>query len=248
MIGRVMLAALLAGIAAGLIMGVIQHVRLTPLILEAEKYEQAGGHDHAAGAKNTGAEMGTELAPSSNSSHTHDEEAWAPQDGMARTLFTTAASIVTGAGFAALLAGISILGGAPITARNGALWGLCGVLAFTLAPAAGLSPELPGMPAGDLLARQIWWLATIIATAAGIWLIAFRRQTWASLAAVVLIALPHIIGAPMAPTHESGVPAGLAAEFAANVLAVGALFWCLTGSFLGLAMDRFAKEASPHVA
>ena len=39
MIGRVLLAALLAGIAAGFIMGVIQHVRITPLILEAEVYE-----------------------------------------------------------------------------------------------------------------------------------------------------------------------------------------------------------------
>ena len=36
MIGRVLLAALLAGIAAGLIMGAIQHVRLTPLILEGD--------------------------------------------------------------------------------------------------------------------------------------------------------------------------------------------------------------------
>ncbi len=41
MIGRVLLAALLAGIAAGLLMGIIQHWRLTPLILEAEVYEVA---------------------------------------------------------------------------------------------------------------------------------------------------------------------------------------------------------------
>ena len=39
MIGRVVLAVLLAGIAAGLVMGAIQHVRLTPLILEAEAFE-----------------------------------------------------------------------------------------------------------------------------------------------------------------------------------------------------------------
>ena len=32
MIGRVILAVLLAGIAAGFIMGAIQHLRLTPLI------------------------------------------------------------------------------------------------------------------------------------------------------------------------------------------------------------------------
>ncbi|CAN5173161.1 CbtA family protein [soil metagenome] len=235
MIGRVVLAALLAGIAAGLIMGVVQHVRLTPLILEAEKYEHSGAHNHAA---DIGDDLG-KVPPISS----QDEAAWAPKDGLERTFFTTAASVVTGAGFAAVLAGISILGGAPITARNGVLWGLCGFLAFTLAPAAGLSPELPGMPAADLMSRQLWWISTIAATAIGIWLIAFRRETWAPIAAVVLIALPHLIGAPPPPTHESGVPAGLAAEFAANVLAVGALFWCITGTFLGFAMDRFAKEA-----
>ena len=61
MIGRVVLAALLAGIAAGLIMGAIQHVRLTPLILEAETYEKAApSHDHAAagGTEQPAAETG----------------------------------------------------------------------------------------------------------------------------------------------------------------------------------------------
>ena len=47
MIGRVLLAAVLAGLAAGLVMGVIQHVRLTPLIVEAEKYEHLA-HGHGA--------------------------------------------------------------------------------------------------------------------------------------------------------------------------------------------------------
>ena len=47
MIGRVILAALLAGVAAGLIMGVIQHFKLTPLILEAEVFETAGGAGHS---------------------------------------------------------------------------------------------------------------------------------------------------------------------------------------------------------
>jgi predicted cobalt transporter CbtA len=43
MIGRVVLAALLAGIAAGFIMGAIQHVRLTPLIIASRNVEAAGG-------------------------------------------------------------------------------------------------------------------------------------------------------------------------------------------------------------
>ena len=119
---------------------------------------------------------------------------------------------------------------------------MCGFLAATVAPGAGLAPELPGMPAGDLVSRQIWWVATIIATGAGIFLIATRRELRWLAAAVALIALPHIIGAPQPLTHETAVPAGLAASFAANTIAASAVLWSLIGLFLGLATDRFSKK------
>ncbi len=241
MIGRVLLAALLAGIAAGLFYGAIQHVRLTPLILEAEKYENAGdghSHDHAATATTTDT-----TAAQSAPAPADEEEGWAPADGTERTSFTFLASIVAGAGFAALLAGVSLLSGIRITPRNGVLWGIAGFLAVHLAPAASLPPELPGMPAGDLLLRQVWWVGTIAATGIAIWLFTQRTEMWAKVAAVVLVALPHIIGAPMPPTHESGVPAVISAAFAANTLAAAALLWIAIGGFLGLTMDRFVKEA-----
>ena len=93
MIGRVVLAVLLAGIAAGLVMGAIQHVRLTPLILEAEAFERAGapaGHSHSHEAA-PAAEAGSETAaPSAPEAHDHDHgEGWAPADGWQRTLATT---------------------------------------------------------------------------------------------------------------------------------------------------------------
>lgn len=241
MIGRVLLAALLAGIAAGLFYGAIQHVRLTPLILEAEKYESAGdGHSHDHGAAATSPTT-TEQAPAPAAEVEH--ESWAPADGAERTTYTFLASIVAAAGFAAALAGVSLLAGIRITPRNGVLWGLAGFLAVHLAPAASLPPELPGMPAGDLFGRQVWWVGTIIATGLAIWLFTQRHELWAKVAAVVLVALPHIIGAPLPPSHESAVPAVISAAFAANTLAVAALMWLAIGGFLGLAMDRFVKEA-----
>lgn len=236
MIGRVILAALLAGIAAGLFYGVIQHARLTPLILEAEKYENAGGHDHAAMTT-------TEQAPAPKAEPVAEEEAWAPADGWERTSYTFLASIVAAAGFAAVLAGVSLLTGVRITRNNGVLWGIAGFLAVHVATGASLPPELPGMPAGDLLARQIWWGGTIVATGLAIWLFTQRSEIWAKVLAVILVALPHIIGAPLPPTHESGVPAGLSAAFAANTVAAAALMWLAVGSFLGFAMERFVKEA-----
>ncbi len=50
MIARIIIAAALAGLVAGLAVAAIQQVRVTPLIHAAEKYEQAeaAGRDPAA--------------------------------------------------------------------------------------------------------------------------------------------------------------------------------------------------------
>jgi len=235
MIGRLVLAALIAGMAAGFIYGGVQHVQTTPLILAAEVYETAPAHDHTTAA--------TDPAVTPTPALEHEEEEWAPADGWQRTLSTTVSSMITGAGFALLLAGVSLLTGLPITPKNGLIWGICGFLAATVAPGAGLAPELPGMPTADLLLRQIWWVATIAATGAAIFLIATRRELIWLAAAVVLIALPHIIGAPQPLTHETAVPAGLAASFAANTIAASAVLWSLIGLFLGLALQKFGRDA-----
>jgi cobalt transporter subunit CbtA len=226
MIGRVVLAALLAGIAAGLIMGVIQHVRLTPLILTAEQFET--------------------LQPAATQGHGHGEDhdhgGWHPADGWQRSLVTTLTTVMSGAAFAAVLAGISLISGMAITRRNGMVWGLCGFLAVTLAPAIGLPPELPGMAAGDLTMRQVWWVATVALTAAGIYLIVRRREAWAVAIALVLIILPHAVGAPPPVHAESAVPAELAARFAANAIAANAVFWLLIGQFVAIALSFAAKD------
>lgn len=240
MIGRLVLAALIAGMAAGFIYGGVQHVQTTPLILAAEVYEIAPAHDHAAAVTDPAASA--ETVPAAHE-HEHEEEEWAPADGWQRTLSTTVSSMITGAGFALLLAGISLLTGLPITPKNGLIWGICGFLAATVAPDAGLAPELPGMPTADLVLRQVWWAGTIIATGAAIFLIATRRELIWLAAAVVLIALPHIIGAPQPLSHETAVPAGLAASFAANTIAASAVLWSLIGLFLGLALQKFGKDA-----
>ncbi|MEP7172892.1 MAG: CbtA family protein [Aestuariivirga sp.] len=240
MIGRLVLAALIAGMAAGFIYGGVQHVRTTPLILAAEVYETAPAHDHAEAATDPAAPAQTAITPAP--AHEHEQEEWGPADGWQRTLSTTLASVITGAGFALLLAGISLLTGVPITPQNGLIWGICGFLAVTVAPGVGLAPELPGMPAGDLVSRQIWWVATIIASGIGIFLISTKRELIWLAVAVVLIALPHIIGAPQPLTHETAVPAGLAASFAANTIAASAVLWSLIGLFLGLALQKFGKD------
>jgi cobalt transporter subunit CbtA len=225
MIARIVLAVLLCGVAAGFVMGVMQQVRLTPLILHAETFEGAEpAHNHDAAAPQV--------------AHEHNAEAWMPADGLERTLYTFSASMLSGAGFAAILAGVAFLAGMKITRQSGWIWGLCGFLAFSLAPSAGLPPELPGMPAADVTMRQVWWLFTVVATGTALWLLAFRRESWAITAALAIAVIPHIIGAPQPADHASLVPAPLAAQFTGLVLAANALMWIIIGTLLGLFMPQ----------
>jgi cobalt transporter subunit CbtA len=232
MIARILLAVLLCGVTAGFAMGVMQQVRLTPLIVHAETFEsaeapQSHSHDTATPAV-----------------HEHDAEAWMPADGLERTIYTFAASMLAGAGFAAMLAGVAFLAGKKITRQNGWVWGLCGFIAVSLAPAAGLPPELPGMPAADVTLRQVWWLFTVLATGGALWLLASKRESWAIVAALAIALVPHIIGAPQPADHTSLVPAPLAAQFAGLVMAANALMWLIIGTLLGRFMPQLETEKS----
>jgi cobalt transporter subunit CbtA len=218
MIGRYVLAALVAGMLAGLVLSGIQYLRLSPLIAAAEVYEQADAikHDHA--------------------------EAWEPAPGLGRIGSTTVSSLIAGGGFAAILAGVSLLLNIPINRSNGWVWGTLGFLTVHVATSAGLPPELPGMPIADLGQRQIWWLGTIIATSAAIYILTQRKEIWAPFVAVVLAALPHIIGAPQAVATTSTIPASLASTFAANAIAAAAVFWLVMGVLLGHILPRFELD------
>lgn len=229
MITRVFLAAIIAGVIAGAVAASIQIWRVTPLILAAEVYE----HQPDAGtAQSHGA------AERAAQKHEHAGEAWAPEDGLERTAYTLLSSLIMGVAFAFVLVAAVMFSGRSITSQNGFIWGVLGFLVFTLAPSAGLSPELPGMPAVDLIARQTWWLGTAIATAGGIALIVLQERLALRALGAGLIALPHLIGAPLPGTHDSAVPAALAADFAASSLAMMALFWIVLGVSLGWVMNR----------
>lgn len=227
---RLVFAAVLAGLAAGLLMSALQQWRVAPLILAAEAYEDAvPAHEHADAA--------------AAHAEAHDA-AWAPADGPERIGYTVLANLLAAAGFALLLGAASTLAGLPVTAANGALWGLAGFAAFHLAPALGLPPELPGMPAADLGARQLWWWATAVLTGAAIYGVA-RFRSWPAVGVgAVLILLPHLVGAPTARTTESAVPAHLATAFAASTLVVAAAFWLTLGPLYGWLWTRLgAAEA-----
>jgi len=215
MLKRIARTAGFAGLLAALLLTLMQSLWVTPLILEAETYESAAPvaeHSHAA-----------------NTAHDHhDADAWAPQDGAQRTLFTGLSNLVVAVGFALMLAGLYSLR-TPGRIWQGLLWGLAGFAIFSLAPAIGLPPELPGTAAADLTLRQYWWVSTAASTAAGLALLAFAGQWWLRLLGLLLLPLPYLVGAPQPEVHESLVPTALSQHFIVTSLLVNALFWAALG-------------------
>ena len=257
MIVRYLLAALAAGLIAGLLITPVQYARVIPLILHAEVFEDGGApsHDHSAGIDLvTPAEAAT-LTPMAQQAHivlvhSYEDHAGEGHAGEgptslveSRLLGTILANLVTGAGFALILAAASLVLDRPITAANGAVWGLVGFAVITLAPAIGLSPELPAMPVADLGARQVWWIATVLLAAFAAFALIARREPWLKALGILALVLPHIVGAPHPADLASPVPATLAAEFAVASLVTAAAFWILLGQISGYAVDRMRRGA-----
>ena len=230
MITRLLLAAIAAGLIAGALISVLQVVKVTPLILAAEVYEAPAG-DMPAHAHSQGESAGDGRA------------AWAPEDGIERLAFTVLTNIVTGAGFGLLLAAAIAFRGLRTTWREGVIWGIGGYLAFSLLPSLGLPPELPGMAAGDLGARQTWWL-TAVSAAAGLALIAFASN-WALRAlGLIVLLIPHAIGAPPPYDFTNDVPAEMVAQFVTASLVTTALFWAVLGALTGHFVGRGFEESA----
>jgi cobalt transporter subunit CbtA len=161
---------------------------------------------------------------------------------LGRHLLTTLATVVLAVGGALILLGLMMLDGGRITARRALPWGAAAFVAAALAPAIGLPPELPGMPAADLVERQVWWLATVLATSFGLWTILCRGGAASLVLGVLVIVLPHVVGAPQPVSHDSAVPAGLAAQFVASSLAGSLILWVIVSSVAGAVFDRLGAD------
>ena len=233
MFRRIFFAAVLAGVVAGLALSAIQQWRVVPLILQAEHFENDLAHAEGAATSQPHTDE-----PSDGSGP------WAPGNGFERTFYTVLATMLVSVGFALVIGAVSVLLSMEITLANGAIWGLGGFLAFSLAPAFGLPPVLPGMELGDLGDRQFWWWGTALATGGGLLAMAKFRSVFALALGLLLIIAPHIIGAPSTPDMQSQLPAHLAAAFTASTLTASMVYWLIAGSLIGLFNQRFTKGAA----
>jgi cobalt transporter subunit CbtA len=220
---RLILISVLSGAIAGVVWFGAQYFVVIPLIQAAETFK-AAAHDHTA-------------------VHHGQEEGWHPSDGWQRNSLTAGATVLTGIAFAAILFGSVSLAGSAIDVRRGALWGLAGFICFSAAPALGLPPEPPGVAVADLTARQLWWAATVVLTAAGLWLIFGQHsRSWVVRACgLVFLMLPHLVGAPVA-AGESVAPAWLVRQFTTACVLTAALFWLTLGIIGGF----FSKMYLPR--
>jgi cobalt transporter subunit CbtA len=236
MFKRLFAGALLAGLCAGALAALIQLTFVIPLIHESELYE-SGALVHFGGTESHDDGAGTAPETSGvDQDHTANDHGDAADAGpLRRGLGTLGFFLISYTGFALILiAGFALAdrAGHQITARTGAIWGLCGFVAVQLAPAFGLPPELPGAQGAALEARQLWWAGCVLATAIGLGLLAYGKGPVLLAVGVVAIALPHLIGAPTA-AYGGVVPPELAAHFAARALGAGAICWTLLGVVAG---------------
>lgn len=224
MFQKIVTSALIAGFGAGLLAAVLQLMFVQPVLLHAEAFEQ-GVLSHF------------DVISSAADAPTRAFEPL--RDGMS-IIF----SAIIYCGYALILLAAMVFAeerGAEITARTGIIWGVAGFVAVQLAPAFSLPPELPGMAAGDLQARQIWWFATVAVTALALWFLAFGKGWMLWGPAIVLLAAPHLIGAPQPDVLTGPAPPELGAMFAARAIGVGLAAWVALGA-LTATLWRTAPE------
>lgn len=226
MLGRIVATAVIAGVIAGASVWGAQQVKVVPLILKAEVYEQG---------------MSPE-SPVPAAGREADAEAWAPENGFERNVYTLLTDLITGVGYALILTAIIALTGREVDWKGGLLWGIGGFAAIYALPGLGLSPEPPGAQAAPLAGRQIWWVITVLSSAVGLYLLFLIKRIPLKIVGVLLIAAPQVVGAPHVTAEPGAIPMELGAAYASVSFATTLLFWLVIGGFTGHFYNRLGHR------
>ena len=194
--------------------------------------------------------------------HGHDLAQWMPQEGFERTAWTVTANILAAIGYALLLLPLLALwdrfADRPRASwRSGLAWGAGLWLGVFALPGIGLPPELPGMLAAGLQARQAWWFTAAVCSCAGLAALLLPRQNmtaWRCIG-IALLALPFALGAPTAPSDAFALFTGeaslqmqaLAAQFIPATALSTALYCLGLGALTGAAVRRWIRPLTVEV-
>ena len=218
----------IAGFAAGLLAALLHFAFIQNTLLLGEDYE-SGAAVHWAGVAS---DTGTPEPADEAIAETGPEDQAEGDSTFTRNALTVLFTGFTYSGYGLVLVAAMQgpgLFGHPVQPRDGLLWGLAGFAAVQMLPSMGLPPQLPGTLSAEVQLRQIWWIATIVASIAGLGLLAYGRGVIAVVAAIGLLAAPHLIGAPSIEGYFGSAPPELGAEFATRVLGVGMVAWAFMG-------------------
>ena len=195
-----------------------------------------------ADAPASGPGVGDSAARSEAHGHRHEQGgAWASGYGIERTFRTAVSNVATAIGFALLVVAVFAWRGSA-TWRQGLLWGAAGFFVFFVNPALGLRPEIPGAFAGGLLDRQLWWLLAVACSAAGVGLLLLAPRIAAKLGGAVLLAVPHLAGAPHPEGSGGLAPEALADSFVVAAAATNAVFWLVLGLAASFTFSRLSRS------
>ncbi len=250
MFKNIIVSAIIVGVIVGALWAVLQNFTTTPIILAAEAYEvsdpvtfDGNGNGNGNGNHTHDSKQAHETEQANG--HGHNPDAWAPNDGFERIGYTILTSILTAIGFAMLILA-AMAASNKTNLLSGILFGLAGYISFYLAPSFGLAPEIPGSQAAQLEGRQGWWLMTVLLTAAGLACMAFINSKFRFFG-LGLIAIPHILGAPLPEHHgfANSDPIAVAAltnlsnEFIILTGISLLVFWLALGAASSMAAKRY---------
>ena len=219
MLSKTLYAALVAGVAAGALLFVLQSWTTLPLIHQAERYE--------------GAEA---AAPP----HSHAKE---PSDNqLVRTAYSSAGDVLVGIGFGMLLVAMYALSGKSGLVP-GVLWGLAGFATFHLGPALVVPPSIPALVLAPLSLRQAAWLIAAFCTGLGLAIFAFGPKV-AKIGGILLLFLPSVLFRFLFSVSGSDIPShalsALEHLFTGYVLGNFLLFWVVLGALSGHLFEHSA--------
>jgi len=234
---RMLAGGVIAGFAAGLLAALLHFAFIQNTLLLGEDYESGAAVHWAGIPTETGTAEADAATPEVAEAAVADAE-----DGESQVVRNALTVLFTGfiySGYGLILVAamqVPTLFGRSVNARDGVLWGLAGFAVFQMLPSMGLPAQLPGTLSADVQMRQVWWIATIVATASALGMLAYGRSLVWGLVAVALLAAPHLIGPPEIEGFWGYAPPELGALFATRVLGVGFVAW----TFLGWLVMRVA--------
>lgn len=227
MLTKILASGAVAGLVAGIMLGILLLSIMTPLILQAEKFESYPGKQTLGPSQ--GRYAGTILGS---------------------IILGTAYGLI----MAVVWNGLKKNKKSKRPLVEGLVFGGIGFVVAVLVPSLGFMPNPPGVQTKyPVSTRQLWWLAIIGLELVCLWMYramigsllkkgsSLARAGIFSLVAFVPLAVPFSIGLPN-QIKETSIPDVLLLEFRLGSLAVMLIFWLLLGSSISFTYNWLIED------